>query len=180
MTIAVLATIFWICITLALFMWCSGWSCIVRWSRTANIEFTLSLWLISSCRLCLDLGRLLDGDASDRESLAHKYVLTIRVQVVQCFTVDPQFIQLQTSVKLYFVVPAFVRLGELVVCRWSRGGLFVFATPTSASFQVLVLLHEQVGPIIVNALLHYLGCRRIVCLLLLHRRFGRDLNHRLS
>ena len=40
-----------------------------------------------------------------------------------------------------------------------------------------MLLHEQVGPIILNALLHYLGCRRILGLPLLHRRFGRDLDH---
>ena len=104
-------------IALALLMGCSSRSCIVRLSSTANIEFALSLWLISSRTLSLNLGRLLDGDASDRESLAHKDVLTIRVQIVQCFTVDPHFIKLQTSVKLDFVVPAFVRLGELVVCH---------------------------------------------------------------
>ena len=163
-------------------MGCSGWSSII-WLRStaADIKFALSLRLVSSRWLSLlNLGWLLYyGGADDRKSLAYKDFITKRVQVVQCLTVDPYLIQLQTGIKFDLVVPALVWFRKLIVCRWSFSGLFlvVLLRVVCTSLQVLILLHEQVGPIILNAFLHFGCCRGILGLSLLHRRLCCNLNH---
>jgi len=126
-----------------LFLRCSCRSCIVGLttaigSSTAPlVQFTLALGLVSGGFLlrrvageglwchyssCSYEGQWWRGGTTcDRKSLADEDVFAVWIQVVQCLTIDPNLIELQTRIEFYSIIPAFVCFGEPTSSRCGSG-----------------------------------------------------------
>ena len=67
----------------------------------------------------------------------------------------------------------------LILTCGCRGGLFLSTASTTLGLEVLALLHEEVGPVLVDGLLKERGELSIIALTrpLLNRSLSRNLNH---